>query len=176
MQMDTRGPFMAALAGVGVIGGNLGSFNFPNPPIVVAFRYATFVGSKSLHVRHAACFLVAAGAFPFGAFSPGLVEVNTGSDTTHVVALSIRSSVRYLGGIISTGTYVNADAPDYRKGNTLNLTGIVIALVLIIVTMIYMKWENAQCVRGARDHRLDGLTPAEEAQLGHMHPKFRYKL
>ncbi|KAJ6495875.1 major facilitator superfamily domain-containing protein [Mycena vulgaris] len=79
-------------------------------------------------------------------------------------------------GIISTWTYVNADAPDYRKGNTLNLAGMIIALVLTVVTMICMKWENAQRARGARDHHLDGLTPAEEAQLGHLHPKFRYKL
>ncbi|KAJ6523068.1 major facilitator superfamily domain-containing protein [Mycena vulgaris] len=158
MRMDTRGPFMTAHASVGVIG------------------YAIFVGSRSLHARYAACFLVAAGAFLFDAFSSGLVAVNTGPDTTRAVALGILSSIGYLGGIISTWTYVNADAPDYRKGNILNLVGMVIVLVLTVVTMIYMKWENAQRARGARDHRLDGLTPAEEAQLGHLHPKFRYKL
>jgi hypothetical protein len=52
----------------------------------------------------------------------------------------------------------------------------VIILVLTVVTMVYMKWENAKRARGERDHRLDGLTPAEKAQLGHLHPKFRYKL
>ncbi|KAJ6545889.1 hypothetical protein DFH09DRAFT_1088134 [Mycena vulgaris] len=124
--------------------------------------YAIFVGSKSLHAPYAACFLVAAGAFPFGAFSPGLVAVNIGPDTTCAVALGILSSIGYLGGIISTWTYVNANTPDYRKGNTLNLAEMFI--------------KNAQRARGARDHRLDGLTPAEEAQLGHLHPKFRYKL
>ncbi|KAJ6545866.1 major facilitator superfamily domain-containing protein [Mycena vulgaris] len=158
MRMDTRGPFMTAHASVGVIG------------------YAIFVGSRSLHARYAACFLVAAGAFLFDAFSSGLVAVNTGPDTTRAVALGILSSIGYLGGIISTWTYVNPDAPDYRKGNILNLVGMVIVLVFTVVTMIYMKWENAQRARGARDHRLDGLTPAEEAQLGHLHPKFRYKL
>ncbi|KAJ6523083.1 hypothetical protein DFH09DRAFT_1330259 [Mycena vulgaris] len=147
MRMDTRGPFMAALAGLNGDG---------------RFGYAIFVGSKSLHARYAACFLVAAGAFPFGAFSPGLVAVNTGSDTTCAVALGILSSIGYLGGIISTWTYVNANTPDYRKGNTLNLAGMFI--------------KNAQRAHGARDHRLDGLTPAEEAQLGHLHPRFRYKL
>ncbi|KAJ6545863.1 major facilitator superfamily domain-containing protein, partial [Mycena vulgaris] len=155
IRMDTRGPFMTAHASVGVIG------------------YAIFVGSKSLHARYAACFLVAAGAFLFDAFSSGLVAVNTGPDTTRAVALGILSSIGYLGGIISTWTYVNADAPDYRKENTLNLAGMVIVLVLTVVTMIYMKCENAQRARGARDHRLDGLTPAEEAQLGHLHPKFK---
>ncbi|KAJ7457343.1 major facilitator superfamily domain-containing protein [Mycena latifolia] len=158
MRMDTRGPFMAFHACVGVI------------------AYAIFVGSKSLHARYAACFLVAAGPFPAGAFSPGLVAANTGPDATRAVALGVLSSIGFLGGIISTWTYVASDAPDYRRGNTLNLAGMVAVLVVTVGTMVHMKWENAQRERGARDHRLDGLTPADEAQLGHLHPKFRYKI
>ncbi|KAJ7457368.1 major facilitator superfamily domain-containing protein [Mycena latifolia] len=158
MRMDTRGPFMAFHACVGVI------------------AYAIFVGSKSLHARYAACFLVAAGPFPFGAFSPGLVAVNTGPDPTCAVALGVLSSIGYLGGIVSTWTYVASDAPDYRRGNKLNLAGMVAVLVFTLATMVHMKWENAQRDRGKRDHRLDELTPTEESQLGHRHPKFRYKI
>ncbi|KAJ7152706.1 major facilitator superfamily domain-containing protein [Mycena crocata] len=158
MRIDTRGPFMAVLAGVGVIG------------------YSIFVGAKSLHARYAACFLVAAGAFPFGTFHPGLVAANTGPDATRAIALGVLSSVGYVGGIISTWTYVGSDAPDYRTGNTLNLVGMAVVFVLTVSTMIHMKWENACRDRGARDDRLDGLGPAEEAQLGHLHPRFRYKI
>ncbi|KAJ7485683.1 major facilitator superfamily domain-containing protein [Mycena latifolia] len=158
MRMDTRGPFMAFHACVGII------------------AYAIFVGSTSLRARYAACFLVTAGPFPFGAFSPALVAVNTGPDAARAMALGVVSSVGYLGGIVSTWTYVNSDAPDYRRGNTLNLAGMTTVLVLTVGTMVHMKWENLQRERGARDHRLYGLTPAEEAQLGHLHPKFRYKI
>ncbi|KAJ6525027.1 major facilitator superfamily domain-containing protein [Mycena vulgaris] len=158
MRMDSRGPFMAFHAAVGVV------------------AYAIFVGSKSLHARYAACFLVAAGPFPFGAFSPGLVAVNTGPDATRAVALGVLSSVGYLGGIVSTWTYVASDAPDYRTGNTLNLAGMVTVLVLTVATMVHMVWENRKRARGGRDYRLDGLTPAEEARLGHLHPRFWYKI
>jgi hypothetical protein len=44
----------------------------------------------------------------------------------------------------------------------------------MIGTIVHMKWENAQRDHGKRDHRLDGLAPIEESQLGHRHPKFRY--
>ncbi|KAJ7127854.1 putative pantothenate transporter [Mycena epipterygia] len=158
MRLDTFGPFMTFHAIVGVI------------------AYAIFVGPTSLHARYAACFLVTAGAFPFGPFSPGIVAVNTGPDATRAVALGVLSSVGYLGGIISTWTYISSDAPNYHKGNTLNLAGMVIVLVLTVATMVHMKWENTQRDRGARDYRLVGLTRAEEAQLGHLHPKFRYKI
>ncbi|KAJ6580510.1 hypothetical protein DFH09DRAFT_1076764 [Mycena vulgaris] len=154
MRMDTRGPFMAALVGVGIIG------------------YAIFVGCKSLHARYAACFLMAAGAFPFGAFSPGLVAVSTGPDTTR--SRSRHSFVHWISRghhrelfappppslppipCQSTWTYVNADAPDYCKENTLNLAGMVIVLVLTVVNMIYMKWENAQRAHGTGDEGLQG--------------------
>ncbi|KAJ6525025.1 major facilitator superfamily domain-containing protein [Mycena vulgaris] len=158
MRVDTRGPFMAGHAAVGIIG------------------YAIFVGSSSAHARYAACFLVAGGAFPFGAFSPGLVAVNTGPDATRAVALGVVASVGNVGGIISTWTYVSSDAPNYRKGNTLNLAGMAIVLAITAATIVYMKWENAQRARGARDHRLIGLAPGEESQLGHLHPEFRYKI
>ncbi|KAJ6542075.1 major facilitator superfamily domain-containing protein [Mycena vulgaris] len=158
MRMDSRGPFMVFHAAVGVV------------------AYAIFVGSKSLHARYAACFLVAAGPFPFGAFSPGLVAVKTGPDATRAVALGVLSSVGYLGGIVSTWTYVASGALDYRTGNTLNLAGMVTVLVLTVATMAHMVWENRKRARGGRDYRLDGLTPAEEARLGHLHPRFRYKI
>ncbi|KAJ7871005.1 major facilitator superfamily domain-containing protein [Mycena leptocephala] len=158
MRMDIRSPFMIFHACVGAI------------------AYAILVGSKSLHARYAACFLVAAGPFTFGTFGHGLVAINTSPDPTRVVALSVLSSMGQLGGIVSTWTYVASDAPSYRRGNTLNLAGMVAVVVLMVGTIVHMKWENAQRDHGKRDHRLDGLAPIEESQFGHRHPKFRYKI
>ncbi|KAJ6580638.1 major facilitator superfamily domain-containing protein, partial [Mycena capillaripes] len=158
MRMDIRSPFMIFHACVGAI------------------AYAILVGSKSLHARYAACFLVAAGPFAFGTFSHGLVAINTSPDPTRVVALGVLSSMGQIGGIVSTWTYVASDAPGYHRGNTLNLAGMVAVVVLIVGTIVHMKWENAQRDHGKRDHRLDGLAPIEESQLGHRHPKFRYKI
>jgi uncharacterized membrane protein len=89
--------------------------------------------------------------------------------------------VSFLGQVLtvsdqSTWTYVASDAPSYRRGNTLNLAGMVAVVVLMVGTIVHMEWENAQRDHGKRDHRLDGLAPIEESQLGHRHPKFRYKI
>ncbi|KAJ7457341.1 hypothetical protein FB451DRAFT_1183245 [Mycena latifolia] len=178
MRMESRGPFMVFHASVGVIGrAFLPSFfaNCVNNQPRTA--YAIFVGSQSFHARYAACFLVAAaGPFPFAAFSPALVATNTGPDGARAIALGILSSIGYLGGIVSTWTYVARDAPDYHRGNPLNLAGMATVLICTVATTAHMKWENAQRERGARDYRLDRLSPAEKAQLGHLHPKFRYKI
>ncbi|KAJ7152197.1 major facilitator superfamily domain-containing protein [Mycena crocata] len=101
MRMDTCGPFMAVLAGVGVIG--TAHFVLCGFVLIIPLTgYAIFVGANSLHTRYATCFLVAAGAFPFGVFCLGLVAVNTGSDATRAVALGVLSSVGYIGGIITS--------------------------------------------------------------------------
>ncbi|KAJ7269018.1 hypothetical protein C8J57DRAFT_1066963, partial [Mycena rebaudengoi] len=105
-----------------------------------------------------------------------LVAINTSPDPTRVVALGVLSSMGQLGGIVSTWTYIASDAPGYRRGNTLNLAGMVAVVVLIVGVMVHMKWENAQRDHGKRDHRLDGLPPFEESLLGHRHPEFRYKI
>ncbi|KAJ7152194.1 hypothetical protein C8R43DRAFT_1106995 [Mycena crocata] len=157
MRMDTCGPFMAVLAGVGVIG------------------YAIFVGVNSLHARYAACFLMAAGSFHFGVASPGLVAVNTGPDATRAVALGVLSSVGYIGASSAPG-HTSVATPDYRKGNTVNLAGMAIVLVFTVVKIVHMKWENARRNHGACDHCLQGLNHAEEAQFGHLHPRFCYKI
>jgi hypothetical protein len=50
--------------------------------------------------------------------------------------------------------------------------------VCVIVTIIafYVRWENAKRERGGRDHRLDGVSKEEEAQMGVRHPRFRYQI
>ncbi|KAF8194026.1 major facilitator superfamily domain-containing protein [Mycena galopus ATCC 62051] len=158
MRMDIRSPFMIFHACVGAI------------------AYAILVGSNSPHARYVACFLVTAGPFTFGTFGHGLVAINTSPDPTRVVALGVLSSMGQLGGIVSTWTYVASDAPGYHRGNTLNLAGMVAVVVLVVGTIVHMKWENAQRDHGKRDPRLDGLASIEESQLGHRHPKFRYKI
>ncbi|KAJ7799525.1 major facilitator superfamily domain-containing protein [Mycena leptocephala] len=152
MRMDIRSPFMIFHACVGAIG----------EPTFILWRYANTQFTQLPARPVCCCFLVAAGPFTFGTFGHGLVAINTSPDPTRVVALSVLSSMGQLGGIVSTWTYVASDAPSYRRGNTLNLAGMVAVVVLMVGTI--------------RDHRLDGLAPIEESQLGHRHPKFRYKI
>jgi hypothetical protein len=48
--------------------------------------------------------------------------------------------------------------------------------VLIVLTALYIKWENAKRERGERDHRLAGKTDEEITNLGYRHPRFRYQI
>lgn len=69
-----------------------------------------------------------------------------------------------------------SDAPDYRRGNTGNLATTTTITVLVALTALYLRRENAKRERGERDHRLEGKTEDEIKNLGYLHPQFRYQI
>jgi len=76
--------------------------------------------------------------------------------------------------MVNRWTYVQKDAPKYHTGHTINLVGQIVVVVLSIWGILYCKWENRQREAGRRDRRLDGLTAAQEMDLGYRHPNFKF--
>ncbi|KAM0746158.1 putative pantothenate transporter [Meredithblackwellia eburnea MCA 4105] len=158
MRYDKRAPFMMFHAALAIAG------------------YGILVGAKSKVAKYVATFLLTGGTFPFGAYSPGLTAINTAPDSVRAMAIGLVAAVGNTGGIISVWTYISKDAPNYKKGNTLNLAGMIIVFALTAFTWAYMNWENKKRDNGDRDHRLEGLTEDQAAMLGHKHPKYRYRI
>lgn len=68
------------------------------------------------------------------------------------------------------------DAPDYHKGNSLNLATSSAVCVIVVIGALYIRRENIRRERGERDYRLVGKTQEEVARLGYLHPNFRYQM
>lgn len=83
-------------------------------------------------------------------------------------------SVGTLGAVVATWTYLPSDAPRYPIGHSINLAAQVAALFLALSGIAYIVWENRQRAQGRRDHRLEGKSEQEIADLGYRHPEFRY--
>lgn len=76
----------------------------------------------------------------------------------------------------SVWTYAPGDAPDYRKGNLANLSSDVAIFAIVVLTALYIRWENGRRDKGDRDHRAQGKTETELRNLGYRHPQFRYQI
>ncbi|GAA5898325.1 hypothetical protein JCM8208_006945 [Rhodotorula glutinis] len=63
--------------------------------------------------------------------------------------------------------------PRYIPGNAFNVASGVCAGTIAIGLTLYCQWENRQRDAGRRDHRLEGLTPEQQRDLGHRHPSYR---
>jgi MFS family permease len=138
--------------------------------------YGIAIGTREPHARYAACFLSVAAGTPSGPMLLAWGAENAAPDTVRAVATAIIPSIGALGSIIAVWTYLPTDAPNFHKGNSLNLAASILVLVLMIVVWVYSRWENAKRERGERDYRLVGKTQEEIEELGSRHPRFRYSL
>jgi len=76
----------------------------------------------------------------------------------------------------SIWTYNPHDAPHYIEGSKVNLGGSVAIAVSVVAVTLWIHLENRKRDRGERNYRLEGKTEEEIADLGHLHPDFRYQI
>ena len=156
--------------------------------------YIMFLASTNSSVRYAATFIIASGAFSFGALCNAQVAANVVSDTARLVTVLrpvIHSSLIYLfrasaiatavmfgnvGGLISTWSFLPFDRPNYRIGNGLNLATSSTILFLSIGLHLWMKRDNRSRAKRDVDQELEGLSQQEIQDLDWRHPAFRWRL
>ncbi|TFK39756.1 MFS general substrate transporter [Crucibulum laeve] len=143
---------------------------------LMVLGYAIAIGTKEPHARYAACFFSVAGGSPSGPMFLTWATDNAFPDTMRAMVTAIIPGIGALGPIIGVWTYLPTDAPDFHKGNTLNLATSLTVCLLIGVTAVYLRWENERRDRGERDYRLEGKSAKEIEHLGYLHPYFRYQI
>lgn len=138
--------------------------------------YAMFLGSENLQVRYGATFLIAAGAFAFGALSNAQVSANVVSDSARSAAIGCNVMFGNIGGLISTWSFLPTDAPNYHIGNGLNLATCSTVLLTSIGLLFWMKSDNKKRDQGRDiDGELAGLSVKQVQDLDWKHPAFRWK-
>ncbi|BGP71095.1 hypothetical protein NBRC10513v2_004460 [Rhodotorula toruloides] len=140
----------------------------------VMLGFAMYIGSMNAHVRYAAAFMVAIGAFSFGSLCTAFSAANVTSDTARAAALGTTVFMGNVGGLISTWTFLPRHAPRYLPGNAFNLAGSSIMLILSVAIWLWMRKENRAKENGRDDHYIEGKTDQEIADLNQKHPAFRF--
>jgi len=143
---------------------------------LMVIGYSISVGTKNVHARYAACFLSVAGGAPSGPMLLTWGTDNAAPVTVRAVTTALMPGVGAMGSVIAVWTYLPADAPNFKQGNSLNLATSIVVCVLVAVGAVYVYWENGKRERGERDYRLVGKSEEEVEQLGSLHPGFRYQV
>ncbi|KAG2011124.1 high-affinity nicotinic acid transporter [Coprinopsis cinerea AmutBmut pab1-1] len=138
--------------------------------------YAIAIGCREPHARYGACFLMIAGGGSGGPMIMTWGTENAAPDTMRAVASAAIPAFGAIGAIISVWTYIPEDSPRYLKGNAANLATSILACVLVVFLMLYLRRENRARDSGKRDHLLNGKTEEEINEMGCRHPEFRYQL
>jgi len=137
--------------------------------------YIMFLASKDAMTRYGATFIIASGAFSFGALCNAQVSANVVSDTARSAAIGTNVMFGNIGGLISTWSFLPFDGPNYHIGNGLNLATSSLILILSILLLFWMKWNNKQREKIDVDSTLAGLSLVEIQALDWKHPGFRWK-
>lgn len=137
--------------------------------------YIMFLASEDAMTRYGATFLIAAGAFSFGALCNAQVSANVVSDTARASAIGLNVMMGNIGGLISTWSFLPFDKPNYHIGNGLNLATSSTVLVLATLLLFWMKRNNKKREQRRVDEELAGLTVQQQSDLDWKHPSFRWR-
>ncbi|KAL4875223.1 major facilitator superfamily domain-containing protein [Aspergillus karnatakaensis] len=144
------------------------------PPLMMT-GYIMFLASKENMVRYGATFLIASGAFAFGALTNAHVSNNVVSDTARSAAIGTNVMLGNIGGLISTWSFMAFDAPDYHIGNGLNLATSSMCLILSALMWAWMKWDNKKREQTDVDQALAGLSQKQVQDLDWRNPAFKWR-
>jgi hypothetical protein len=142
---------------------------------LVMIGYIMFLATDDPQTRYGATFIIASGAFSFGALCNAQVAANVLSDTARSAAIGTNVMFGNVGGLISTWSFLPFDAPDYHIGNGLNLATSSTMLFCSIGLLFWMMWSNKQRAKVDVDAKVAGLSIKQIQDLDWKHPAFRWR-
>ncbi|KAI6709709.1 hypothetical protein JHW43_007782 [Diplocarpon mali] len=137
--------------------------------------YIMFLATTDGQTRYGATFIIAAGAYSFGALCNAQVSANVVSDTARSAAIGTNVMFGNIGGLISTWSFLPSDAPNYHIGNGLNLATSGTILLSATALLFWMTADNQKRETRDVDDALDGLSQKQIQDLDWRHPGFRWK-
>jgi len=143
-------------------------------PLMIA-GYIMFLASTDPQTRYGATFIIASGAFSFGALCNAQVAANVVSDTSRSAAIGTNVMFGNIGGLISTWSFLPLDGPNFPIGNGLNLATSSTILLCSIGLLFWMTQNNKKREKVDVDAALRGLSMKQIQDLDWKHPGFRWK-
>lgn len=137
--------------------------------------YIMFLASEDSMVRYGATFIIACGAFAFGALCTANASANVISDTARSSAIGTTVMFGNIGGLVSTWSFLPFDGPNYPIGNGLNLATSSTTLLLGAGLWVYIKWDNRRRARVDVQGALAGLSQQQIQDLDWRNPGFRWR-
>lgn len=137
--------------------------------------YIMFLASKTLMVRYGATFIIASGAYSFGALCNAQASANVISDTARASAIGTVVMFGNVGGLVSTWSFLPFDGPDFVIGNGLNLATSSTILICSVAVLLWMNMSNSKRANVNVDEELAGKSSEEIEDLDWRHPSFRWR-
>ncbi|BBN18171.1 MFS transporter, ACS family, DAL5 transporter family protein [Marchantia polymorpha subsp. ruderalis] len=170
--------FLVTVA-VGLAGdktGQRGKFAVPCALVAIVGYIMNIIPSSGPGVRYAGVYLAAVGIYPAVANSISWVANNVEGSYKRGIVMAIMISWGNLQGVVISNIYRAKDAPQYVLGHCVVVGYLVIASIASACFSLALAAENRKRERGERDYRIKTGTEEERAEMGDLHPSFRYTI
>ncbi|KAG6552268.1 hypothetical protein Mapa_006119 [Marchantia paleacea] len=156
--------------------GQRGKFTIPCVLIAIVGYIMNIIPSTGPGVRYAGVYLATVGIYPAVANSISWVANNVEGSYKRGIVMAMMISWGNLQGVVSSNIYRAKDAPHYLLGHCVVMGYLVIALIASVYFSLALAAENRKRERGERDYRIKAGTEEERADMGDLHPSFRYTI
>ncbi|KAF8575199.1 MFS general substrate transporter [Ramaria rubella] len=147
--------------------GNRGYFNLAFFSVGAA-GYIILIASRNAALSYFAVYLAASGIYPLIQRSRVWFSNNVEGSYKRSVSLAMIISFGNINGAVSSNVYRAQDKPWYRLGHGIVLMYIGIGWITSLITIYFLRKENARRERGERDEIIKGAdskTPVGEGEV-----------
>jgi len=143
--------------------------------------FALFLRSESVAAHYTALCLMITGIYSTSPSFISWVPNNAAGSTRRATAVAMGFIASNSGGILSTWTYPDSAAPEYKFAARLNLAFSCLTVFFAAAEIVLLRWMNQrkeydQFREGILADVKDLSTEEQYGVLGDQHPDFRYTL
>ncbi|KIY71431.1 MFS general substrate transporter [Cylindrobasidium torrendii FP15055 ss-10] len=149
-------------------------------PISIA-GYILAIAATTDNARYAAVFLMATGVYPSVPCILSILPNNNSGHYKKATTTALQIAIANCSGFVATFAYSSDQKPKYIKGHAISLAFVCLAWVLILLNVLYCRWENKARAEGRRQSNIDTYQRLWDegktrAPIGERHPAFIFTL
>ncbi|KAA8913618.1 major facilitator superfamily domain-containing protein [Sphaerosporella brunnea] len=138
--------------------------------------YGILLAPASPGVHYFGCFLIATGLYVAVGLPLAWLPNNAPRYGKRAAASGLQLTFGNASGVMAPFLYPTHDGPRFIKGHAVSLSmGGMAALMYLLLWIVFAR-RNRQREKGLEDHKLDGKTPQEVAEMGDESPNYRYTI
>ncbi|KAK4233802.1 major facilitator superfamily domain-containing protein [Achaetomium macrosporum] len=144
--------------------------------LVSIVGYAMLVSDLSSGAHYAGCFLVAMGLYVCVGLPLAWLPTNCPRYGKRTTATGLQLTIGNCSGIMASFLYPPGQGPRYIRGHAVTMAMVAWACLVFVVLWFSYARANATRLKGEEDHKVEGMSDDDIAELGDDSPRFVYTI
>lgn len=141
---------------------------------VCVIGYCMLISNSSSGVSLAGTFVVASGVYIINGLAVAWLATNNPRYGKRAFASGAQLSIGNSAGVAAPFLYASSTSPTFRPGYATSIGTLCFAMATFTTLFLWYARQNKQRRAGKQDHRIEGMSAEEVAEMGDKNPAYRY--